>query len=125
MKTITPEKLIAMGYTDDPEGLRRLNRPLVVPNTVFVIGLIGAMGGIASQTLPVVPAFWAAALCLGALLVIQIIACRSTPRSRFNGKPMKKYRSQTTDRYVLCEFIYVCEDSKTFFRRVWWMQSDF
>ena len=118
---ITPEQLKAQGYTEDPEGRRRFDRPYQLPNGVLILVFCGSLFGVAIEKLPFLPAFWTAAGSFLTLFVIQVFAYRSTPHSRFTGKPLTKYRNAKPGRDVLTELIYVCEDSKTFFRRVWWL----
>lgn len=121
MKTITPGRLKANGYTEDLEGRRRFDQPYQSPNGVLVLVFCGSLAGVAAEKLPTIPALLVATGSFFALFVIQVLAYRSTPRSRFTGKPLTKYRNAKPDRDVLMEIIYVCEDSKTFFRRVWWL----
>lgn len=121
MKTITPEQLKTEGYTEDPEGRRRFDQPFRLPNGVLAILFCGSLVGAATEKLPILPALWTAVVAFLALFVIQVLAYRSTPCSRFTGKPLKQYKNSKPKRDVLIELIYVCEDSKTFFRRVWWL----
>lgn len=121
METITPEQLKARGYTEDPEGRRRFDRPYKLPNGVLVLVFCGSLVGVATGRLSVLPALWTAVGAFLTLFVIQVLAYRSTPRSRFTGKPLMRYRNAKPGRDVLTELIYACEDSKTFFRRVWWL----
>ena len=87
----------------------------------MVLLFCGSLAGIAIVKLPVLPALWTAVGAFLTLCLLQVTAYRSTPHSRFTGKPLIKYRNAKPGRDVLSEFIYVCEDSKTFFRRVWWL----
>lgn len=79
------------------------------------------MVGVVAGKLPILPALWTAVGAFLTLCAIHVIAYRSTPRSRFTGKPLRRYKNAKPNRHVLAELIYVCEDSKTFFRRVWWL----
>jgi hypothetical protein len=121
MKTITPEQLKTQGYTEDPEGRRRFDRPYKLPNGVLVLVFCGSLVGVAIEKLPILLALWIASGSFLTLFVVQVLVYRSTPRSRFTGKPLTKYKNAKPARDVLTELIYACEDSKTFFRRVWWL----
>jgi hypothetical protein len=116
MQTITPRLLKAQGYTEDPEGRKLLDRPSKLPNGVLALVFCASIVGVETGKLAILPALWTAVGVFLTLFVIQVLAYRSTPRSRFTGKPLRRYKNAKPDRHVLTELIYVCEDSKTFFR---------
>ncbi|QTR52011.1 hypothetical protein [Thiothrix unzii] len=117
MEPLDAAKLIEAGYTEDPEALKQFERryfiPIVLPLANFVIMSILALFGIVSE-IPVIASF-VALFFIG--IAIAALMYYSNPLSRFSGLPLKKYRSlvpKTPGR----ELLYVCPESKTFFRRI-------
>lgn len=123
MNDISVKKLIEEGYTEDPDGLRQLDFPYIVPCMIGVLVFVGSLALVFMNILDLKYglALMATAWCaVGALILKQYL---SKPRSRHTGKPLQKYRSVTPQPNVTKEVIYVCEDSKTFFRKAYAVES--
>lgn len=118
MKSISIEELTAQGYSEDPKGRKEFERPFRIPSiigisafiicfTLLVLGKISAMVGVISVGIS-----W---LFCGATI---LIGGMSRPKSKLTGKPLIKYKNRFPASDVALEMIYVCPDSKTYFRRV-------
>ncbi len=124
MESITPDELLSQGFTEDMESLKRFEHPFKLPTIVLAAGFILLGVGIMLGIIPFVSGFFAGIGVLVVLFQLLIYFKRSTPRSRFTGKPLKKYFNAVPENNVVQEIIYVCEESKTFYRRVWGVESE-
>jgi hypothetical protein len=119
METLDVQSLIDEGYTEDPEALERFERPFTIPFIVLIILFVGDLallltGGIDTR-------MGGGVLIALLALIFGIIALLyySRPRSRHTGRPLDRYRNLAPARRRDVEFLYVCAESKTFFRRVY------
>ena len=119
MKMTTLQELISRGYAEDAVAGRAFERPYIWPNLILAViffvslGLVFAKGAQMQTGLPVM------AVCFMIICTMILRLRLSTPRSRHTGKPMERFRNSSPEGDVLSELIYVCHDSKTFFRRVY------
>ncbi len=124
MKTITIEELESEGYSEDPNGRKEFERPYLIPSLVglsaFVICFILLVRGKVSARVGMISVGSAWLFC-GATILIGYL---SRPKSKLTGKPLIKYQNRSPDSDVRLELIYVCPDSKTFFRRVFMRKGD-
>jgi hypothetical protein len=104
-------------YQEDPKAQKRFDRRFRPPTLVGALLVFGSpFASVFHQT----SHQWTTALIvLGfvILLASMIWMFNSSPTSR-SGRPMKKYWS-STPKSGNTEVIYVCEESKTYFIRVW------
>jgi len=124
MKTTTPERLISQGYTEDAEAGREFERPYTWPNLVLVVVFFSSLALSLADRISMKVGV---SLMAGSFIIICLTIIRlriSIPHSRHTGKPMERYRNSAPERQVSSELIYVCHDSKTFFRRVFSEYSD-
>jgi hypothetical protein len=119
MERISTDELIAKGFTEDPDGIRKFKRLFLVPAIiglgVYVVCFALVVFGKRDVRGPLigVAASW---ILLG---VMALIMYKSRPRSRHTGKPLLKYKNSAPVGNVATEILYVCPDSKTFSRRVY------
>lgn len=104
-------------YREDREALKRFEsrfaRPCLLGGLIFVLGLITAI--FFDRGSPWAIGFAVVGLML---LVLGLLAMYvATPTSQ-SGKPMVKYWNASA-RAKGNEMVYVCEDSRTYFRRTW------
>ena len=124
MKTTTPELLVSQGYTEDAMAGQEFERPYTWPNLVLAIIFFSSLVLTLSDRISMkvgIP------LMAGSMIIICLTIIRlrfSIPYSRHTGKPMERYRNSAPKEQVCTELIYVCHESKTFFRRVFSEFSD-
>ena len=119
LPTLDPASLV--GFHEDKLAWKRFERRFRLPSFIGVILVFGAP---AAHMLHKIPKNWVVApmacgIALGALSLFW--AFKSTPLSS-SGRPMKKYWN-AAPKPGNSEIIYVCEESKTYFIRVWTMPS--
>src|SRR5215471_1505322 len=119
MESVTVEALLAQGYTEDPDGLKGLERsyrlPLIIGVSGFILSFALIMLGKVSDKVGLTLAGISWCFIISTIVFMY----RSRPKSRHTGKALLKYKNRAPDPDVMLEVIYVCRDSKTFFRRVY------
>ncbi|MGZ4963480.1 MAG: hypothetical protein ACXWIU_07290 [Limisphaerales bacterium] len=119
MNSISIAELVDEGYSEDVKGLKDFLRPYWPLAALIYIGLAAYIISfylmVTKTTKAALISVGLAMLFLGALSVIGYLA---RPKSKLTGKPMLKYKNRFPDEDVVSEWIYVCPDSKTFFRRI-------
>lgn len=113
MQTLNPETLV--GYSNDDAARKRLEGRFLIPG---LLGFVLFSGGLAWSVFIEKPnAFIFTALAAGAVCLITcVLGMRfSTPTSS-SGRPMKKFWVDRANSYGH-EMIFVCDDTKTYFRK--------
>ena len=124
MQSIAVHELVSKGFTEDPEGLKEMQRSFALPLIIGAGGFVVSFGLMMLEKIRV----WlgvslaAASWCFTVLTLIGMY--RSRPRSWHTGKPMLKYKNRSPAAGVIHEILYVCPDSKTFARRVYLENED-
>ena len=119
MQTTTVEELESKGFSEDPQGRKRFERPLLLP---AVLGLGVYAVSFALMVFKKIPELTGIILVCGSLCILGIMAlCQywSRPKSRHTGRRLVKYKNASPGPDVILEVIYVCPESKTFWRRVY------
>jgi hypothetical protein len=124
MNTINIDDLLTQGYTEDHVAKRRFERRWFIasapPLLCFtIIGGLAILGRLSLQI--AVPCAVAAFLVL---MIVLAAAEHASAVSRHSGKDMVKYRNARPPRGIIRETVYVCPDSRTFFRRTWFVEGD-
>ena len=114
MKSLDPQDLI--GYTEDEDAKRRFEKRFRLPALTGMI-LFGS-SIIWLVTTKQLNAFILAGIVIGGIsLIFVVFSFRfSTPLS-ISSRPMKRFWVKESQA-IGNEIIYVCDDSKTYFRRV-------
>ena len=116
MKEKREEDLIADGFAWDADGLRKLERPYIIPSIIGVLAFVAVFVMIWRQVLPVgigvglLAAVW---LAIGGVALLMF---RSHSKGK-SGKPLQKFRNSSPDSHGL-EVLYVDPESKTYFKRL-------
>jgi hypothetical protein len=103
------------GYQEDITALRRFERPFILPSVFGGLLFLGPFIYLMIYRQPV----YLLSLCLVGLLTFlgtMYVMFRSKPLSKASGRPMERYWN-TSSSARGDEVIYVCHDSKTYFRR--------
>jgi len=114
MQSLDPDALV--GYLNDDAARKRFERRFRIPG---LLGFVLFGGGIAWSVFIEKPnAFVFAGLAVGAVcLIICVLGMRFLTPTSSSGRPMKKFWVDRSNSYGH-EMIFVCEDTKTYFRRV-------
>jgi Zn-dependent membrane protease YugP len=129
MNSIAIEHLKAEGYSEDSQRLTEFERPYLIPKilgisafvicfTLLMVGSVNGKVGMIKVGMISVP------VALLFLLATMLVLHLSRPKSKLTGKPLIKYKNRFPAPSVLLELIYVCPDSKIFFRRVYAMRGN-
>lgn len=124
MEIISIHDLVAQGYTEDPVARHRFELKWCVPSAPPLICFVLTIGLALFGKFPL---RFAVPCAVGALIVLVIVLQVAEHRpvmSRHSGKPMLKFQNASPPRGVIRDTIYVCRDSKTFFRRAWLVESN-
>jgi len=124
MDSTTVEGLLVQGYTEDPEGIKGLERsykkPIIIGVGGFGLSFVLMMFGKVSDKVGLGLAVISWLFIINAIIFMY----RSQPRSRHTGKVLLKYKNRNLGPSVMLEVIYVCPESKTFFRRIYAESGD-
>ena len=124
MERITITELQERGYTLDYQAQKSFENKWgfwCVPLALAVI--FSLMGGI-WDWIPYGLGWILAAASLFSLWGVMAYAGKAPVVSRHSGKVMKKYENAHPDDKVVHEVVCVCKESKTYFTRVWSVESD-
>ena len=123
MQSTSIDELLAKGFTEDPDGIRRFKRLFLVPAIIGLVAYVVCFALLVSgkvnhrgQLIGPLIGLAVSWILLGAMAVVMYMW---RPRSRYTGKPLLKYKNSAPLGNVVTEIIYVCPDSKTFSRRVY------
>lgn len=106
-----------VGYREDQAAFKRFERTFAIPS---YLGVIMAAAGISFALFFAKGQFWPILLFLGGMalgMTTLLVMFFSTPRSH-SGRPMAKYWN-ISPTAVGREVVYVCDQTKTYFRRTW------
>lgn len=112
---LDPASLI--DYHEDAKALKRFESRFRLPSLVGILLLFGAPVAYMIHEIPKDWLFPSVGLGFAILIGTMFWMFKSTPISS-HGRPMKKYWS-SHPKAGNTEAIYVCEESKTYFIRVW------
>jgi len=108
-------------YTEDPDALRRFERKFAVPSLFGLLLFLAPFIYLIIYKKPLS----LIGLCIAGFLTLIgtiYVMFRSTPISPATGRPMEKYWN-TSSSARGDEVLYVCHDSKTYFRRTFAKQA--
>lgn len=105
------------GYEEDRKAAKRFERRFRLPSLPGILLIFGTPVAYYMRKIPVDWVFPSIGLGFVILIGTMTWMFKSTPISS-NGRPMKKYWS-SKPKAGNTEAIYVCEESKTYFIRVW------
>jgi len=119
MQSTSIDELLAKGFTEDSDGIRRFKRLFMVPAIIGLGVYVLCFGLLVSGKVDIRRPLIGLAVSWISLGAMAVIMYKWRPRSRHTGKPMLKYKNSAPPGNVVTEIIYVCPDSKTFSRRVY------
>lgn len=112
---LDPASLI--GYQEDAKARKRFEVRFRLPSLVGILILFGAPVAYMMHKIPKEWVFSSVGLGFAILIGTMFWMFKSTPTSS-HGRPMKKYWNSHPEAGNT-EAVYVCEESKTYFIRVW------
>jgi hypothetical protein len=124
MQTTTVEELVSKGFMEDPQGLKQLERPFALPLALGVGGFALSFALMMLEKISTRSGFVLAGVSWCFVVAMMVCMYRSRPKSRHTGRPMVKYKNRSPASGVIHEVIYVCPESKTFWRRIYLENGD-
>ena len=124
MQSTTVNDLLSKGFTEDPLGVKELQKSFALPLVVGTGGFVLAFALMMLERVSTGLGLSLAAVSWCFIALTLVCMYRSRPKSRHTGKPLLKYKNRSPASGVILELIYVCPDSRTFSRRVYLENGD-